>query len=57
MAEESVRVRRQPLPPMPRELLSLFEWSELSKYLTPEELEDVPGRPTTADLPQPAEGA
>jgi len=57
LTDESVRVRRQPLPPMPRELLSLFEWSELSKYLTPEELEDVPGRPTTADLPQPAEGA
>jgi succinate dehydrogenase / fumarate reductase, flavoprotein subunit len=57
LAEESVRVRRQPLPPMPRELLSLFEWSELSKYLTPEELEDVPGRSTTADLPEPAEGA
>jgi succinate dehydrogenase flavoprotein subunit len=57
LAEESVRVRRQPLPPMPRELLSLFEWSELSKYLTPAELEDVPGRSTTADLPEPAEGA
>src|ERR687898_2123478 len=57
LTEESVRVRRQPLPTMPRELLSLFEWSELSKYLTPEELEDVPDRRTTADLPEPAEGA
>src|ERR1700755_2675151 len=39
----AVSCARQPLPTMPLELLSLFEWSELSKYMTPEELEDLPG--------------
>jgi succinate dehydrogenase / fumarate reductase flavoprotein subunit len=55
--EESVRVVRQPLAPMPMELLSLFEWSELSKYLTPEELDGLADRPATTDLPDTAEGA
>jgi succinate dehydrogenase / fumarate reductase flavoprotein subunit len=54
--EETVAVRRQPLPSMPTELLSLFEWSELSKYLTADELEALPDRPRTADLPE-SEGA
>jgi succinate dehydrogenase / fumarate reductase, flavoprotein subunit len=49
--EEAVSVDRQPLPAMPIELLSLFEWSELSKYMTPEELEDLPGAEKKADLP------
>jgi succinate dehydrogenase / fumarate reductase flavoprotein subunit len=48
---EEVDVTRQPLPTMPIELLSLFEWSELSKYMTPEELEALPSAPTDADLP------
>jgi len=46
-----LRVRRKPLPPMPPELLSLFEWSELSKYMTPEELDALPGAPADAELP------
>jgi succinate dehydrogenase / fumarate reductase flavoprotein subunit len=49
--EASVQVVRQPVPTMPLELLSLFQWSELSKYMTPEELEDLPGRPASAELP------
>ncbi|HEU5126384.1 MAG TPA: fumarate reductase/succinate dehydrogenase flavoprotein subunit [Glycomyces sp.] len=36
-----VRLRRQPVPAMPSELLSLFETSELSKYMTPEEYRTV----------------
>jgi len=55
--EEAVDVVRQPLPTMPLELLSLFEWSELSKYMTPEELEDLPGAEQKADLPDQSEGA
>jgi succinate dehydrogenase / fumarate reductase flavoprotein subunit len=55
--EEAVSVHKQPLPTMPLELLSLFEWSELSKYMTPEELEDLPGAEQKADLPDKPEGA
>ena len=55
--DESVVIARQPLPPMPRELLSLFEWSELSKYMTPEELEGLPGAEREADLPDPGTSA
>jgi succinate dehydrogenase / fumarate reductase flavoprotein subunit len=54
---DDVRVVRQPLPAMPPELLSLFEWSELSKYMTAAELEALPGAPRAAELPEPAEGA
>jgi succinate dehydrogenase / fumarate reductase flavoprotein subunit len=50
-AEDAVSVVTQPLPTMPLELLSLFEWSELSKYMTPEELEELPGAEKKADLP------
>jgi succinate dehydrogenase / fumarate reductase flavoprotein subunit len=59
----SVVLTRQPLPTMPIGLLSLFEWSELSKYMTPEELGDLPGAEQNADLPdsgespEPGEGA
>ena len=56
LEDEKVTLTRQPLPTMPTELLSLFEWSELSKYMTPEELEDLPTRPRDADLPE-SEGA
>jgi succinate dehydrogenase / fumarate reductase flavoprotein subunit len=42
----SVQVVEQPLPTMPTELLSLFDRSELAKYMTAEELD---GLPTTAD--------
>ena len=56
--EEAVSVVTQPLPTMPLELLSLFEWSELSKYMTPEELEQLPSKPADATLPaDDAEGA
>jgi succinate dehydrogenase / fumarate reductase flavoprotein subunit len=36
-----VTVRRQPLPQMPRELLTLFDREELAKYLTDEELGEL----------------
>jgi len=55
--DDTVEVRRQPLAPMPTELLSLFEWSELSKYMTGAELADLPDRPATAELPDAPEGA
>jgi succinate dehydrogenase / fumarate reductase flavoprotein subunit len=48
---DDVQVVRKPLLTMPSELLSLFEWSELSKYMTPEELEALPGARTDAQLP------
>jgi succinate dehydrogenase / fumarate reductase, flavoprotein subunit len=51
LAGDEVEVTRQPLATMPVELLSLFEWSELSKYMTPEELEALPSAPTDAELP------
>jgi succinate dehydrogenase / fumarate reductase, flavoprotein subunit len=55
--EEAIALRRQPLPAMPMELLSLFEWSELSKYMTDEELEGLPGAVKEATLPDKSEGA
>jgi succinate dehydrogenase / fumarate reductase flavoprotein subunit len=51
VTEETVKVVRQPLPPMRPDLLALFEWSELSKYMTADELDGLPGGPETADLP------
>jgi succinate dehydrogenase / fumarate reductase flavoprotein subunit len=41
--DEGVSIRQQPLPVMPVELLTLFERSELSKYLTEDELTALPG--------------
>jgi succinate dehydrogenase / fumarate reductase, flavoprotein subunit len=38
----TVDVVEQPLPAMPFELLSLFERSELAKYMTQEEISDLP---------------
>jgi len=49
--EEAVSVVKQPLPTMPLELLSLFDWSELSKYMTPDEIEQLPSKPAGATLP------
>jgi succinate dehydrogenase / fumarate reductase, flavoprotein subunit len=40
--EGHVEVVQQPLPTIPTELLSLFETSELSKYMTAEELTGLP---------------
>jgi succinate dehydrogenase / fumarate reductase, flavoprotein subunit len=51
LEDESVELTRKPLPTMPLELLSLFQWEELSKYMTAEELEDLPTRPQDAPLP------
>jgi succinate dehydrogenase / fumarate reductase, flavoprotein subunit len=51
LSGDEVEVTRQPLATMPTELLSLFEWSELSKYMTPEELEALPSAPEDAELP------
>jgi succinate dehydrogenase / fumarate reductase flavoprotein subunit len=53
---DTVSVARQPLPELPLELLTEFEWSELSKYMTGEELERLPGAPTDAELPADADG-
>jgi len=39
---DGVAVARQPLPPMPPELLSLFDREELSKYMTDDELSILP---------------
>jgi succinate dehydrogenase / fumarate reductase flavoprotein subunit len=55
--DEGITLTRQPLPSMPMELLSLFEWSELSKYMTDEELEGLPDAVKEATLPESAEGA
>ena len=41
-AGDGVEVTRQPLLPMPPELLSLFDREELSKYMTDEELAILP---------------
>ena len=41
----------------PRQRLSLIEWSELSKDMTPEERADLPSRPQEASLPDKTEGA
>jgi succinate dehydrogenase / fumarate reductase flavoprotein subunit len=57
LAGDTVQVVRQPLPVIPTELLHEFEWSELSKYMTAEELEALPGAPTDAELPDRGEGA
>ncbi|WP_051571368.1 fumarate reductase/succinate dehydrogenase flavoprotein subunit [Cryptosporangium arvum] len=43
--EPGVAVREQPLPTMPVELLSLFDRSELSKYLTSDELSVLASEP------------
>jgi succinate dehydrogenase / fumarate reductase flavoprotein subunit len=51
LAGDTVSVVRQPLPALPIELLAEFEWSELSKYMTADELEALPGAPTDAQLP------
>ncbi|TAK68222.1 MAG: fumarate reductase/succinate dehydrogenase flavoprotein subunit [Actinomycetota bacterium] len=45
--EQTISVQQQPLPVMPDELLGLFEVSELSKYLTDDELARLPGEATT----------
>jgi succinate dehydrogenase / fumarate reductase, flavoprotein subunit len=55
--DDTVQVTRQPLAPMPLELLSLFDWSELSKYMTADELEALPDRPPSVQLPGTPEGA
>jgi succinate dehydrogenase flavoprotein subunit len=39
---DGVQVKKQPLPIMPNELLSLFERDELSKYLTDDEVNALP---------------
>jgi len=55
MDGDEVSIRRQSLPAIPTELLTMFEWSELSKYMTPEELEALPGAMKDADLPASAD--
>ncbi|WP_035700899.1 fumarate reductase/succinate dehydrogenase flavoprotein subunit [Glycomyces tenuis] len=43
LAGGEVRLRRQAVPAMPPELLSLFETGELAKYMTPEEYQTAEG--------------
>ncbi|GAB3219419.1 fumarate reductase/succinate dehydrogenase flavoprotein subunit [Glycomyces halotolerans] len=43
LEDGEVRLRRQPVPAMPAELLSLFETGELGKYMTPEEYQPSSG--------------
>jgi len=40
--EDEVRLERQEIAPMRPELAALFDRNELAKYLTPEELADIP---------------
>jgi succinate dehydrogenase / fumarate reductase, flavoprotein subunit len=47
-ADGNVALRRQPLVPMRPDLLELFDVSELKKYMTEEELADLPGEVATA---------
>jgi len=42
-ADERVVLRRQPIPAMRPDLLALFDVAELKKYMTEEELADLPG--------------
>ncbi len=42
LEDDEVRLTRQPVPTMPAELLDLFETTELSKYMTPEEYQSSP---------------
>jgi succinate dehydrogenase / fumarate reductase flavoprotein subunit len=50
LEDGEVRLTRQPVPPMPRELLDLFDTTELSKYMTPEEYRsDSPTDSTEAE--------
>ncbi len=44
----AVALRRQPVPSIRPDLLELFEESELSKYLSPDEIPARTGRPTEA---------
>ncbi|MBO0802855.1 MAG: fumarate reductase/succinate dehydrogenase flavoprotein subunit [Nocardiopsaceae bacterium] len=42
LSGEKLELRRKPLPPIRPDLLALFERSELKKYMTDEELADLP---------------
>ena len=42
-ADGDVTLRRQPMPPMRPDLLELFDVAELKKYMTEDELADLPG--------------
>src|SRR6478752_2786470 len=46
---DGIVVREQPMPAMRGDLLALFDTSELAKYLTPDELADVPAPATPTD--------
>ena len=41
LAGDAVELTPKPVPAIPRELLELFDVSELKKYMTPEELSDL----------------
>src|SRR6478735_442748 len=46
---DGIVVREQPMPAMRGDLLALFDTGELAKYLTPDELADVPAPVTPID--------
>lgn len=49
IGESGVALKRQPLPQMPVELISLFDRAELAKYLTEGELEEFDAAVAAAD--------
>jgi succinate dehydrogenase / fumarate reductase, flavoprotein subunit len=54
---DEVTVTKQPLPPMPVELLSLFDRGELEKYLTKEELAVLDGESAADAIADIAKGS
>jgi succinate dehydrogenase / fumarate reductase flavoprotein subunit len=49
----NVELAHKPIPPIPAELLALFEKSELKKYMTEEELTELPAPPKPATPTEP----
>ncbi len=56
-ASGEVTLRQQPMAPMRQDLLELFEVSELKKYMTDEELADLPGAEAEEKASAPPAGA
>jgi succinate dehydrogenase / fumarate reductase flavoprotein subunit len=53
LAGEKVELHHKPAPPIPVELLGLFELSELKKYMTDEELAVLPASAGPSAGPSP----
>jgi succinate dehydrogenase / fumarate reductase flavoprotein subunit len=56
-AQGRAQLAHKPVPTIRRDLLELFEVSELKKYMTDEELEDLPGFAPSAEAAVEAEAA